>query len=133
MGEPATTRDLLELLDRLSPTIAELTQTIEQEAEKVSRGAAAKNASRSRRIDRIGLRADHRSGRSVSSAASRSRAIWDWSRWEIPAAIDDAWDISLSRGVSILRFLLVEAAQVTVRACRSGAVSILHLMMRRGA
>jgi hypothetical protein len=27
-------RDLLELLDRLSPTIAELTQTIEQEAEK---------------------------------------------------------------------------------------------------
>ena len=27
-------RDLLELLDRLTPTIAELTQAIEQEAEK---------------------------------------------------------------------------------------------------
>ena len=27
-------RDLLELLDRLSPTIAELTQAVEQEAEK---------------------------------------------------------------------------------------------------
>jgi len=47
-------RDLLELLDRLSPTIAELTQTI------------IEDASRSRFADSAGLRADHRENGTVS-------------------------------------------------------------------
>ena len=34
VGEPATAHDLLELLDRLNPTIAELSEAIEKEAEK---------------------------------------------------------------------------------------------------
>jgi transposase len=38
-------RDLLELLDRLNPTIAELSAAIEQEVEKGSRGAAVADAS----------------------------------------------------------------------------------------
>ena len=41
-------RDLLELLDRLNPTIAELSQAIEQEAEKCPGGAMSDDASRSR-------------------------------------------------------------------------------------
>ena len=59
-------RDLLELLDRLNPTIAELTQAIEQEAEKCPAGAAIEDSSRSGCTDRAGVRADHRRGGSVS-------------------------------------------------------------------
>ena len=59
-------RDLLELLDRLNPTIAELSQAIEQEVEKCPGGAAIEDASRSRCLDRTGLRADHRRSRALS-------------------------------------------------------------------
>ena len=59
-------RDLLELLDRLNPTIAELTQAIEQEAEKRPPSTAVKNSSRGGCADRVGVRADHRGSGSVS-------------------------------------------------------------------
>ena len=36
-GQSQRRRDLLELLDRLNPTIAELSQAVEQESQKVSR------------------------------------------------------------------------------------------------
>jgi transposase len=58
-------RDLLELLDRLTPTIAELTQAIEQEAERCPEALALADASRSGRPDRAGLCADHRQSGSV--------------------------------------------------------------------
>ena len=54
--------DLLELLDRLNPTIAELSQAIEQEVEKCPRSPATDDASRCRSAHRTGLRADHRRG-----------------------------------------------------------------------
>ena len=57
-------RDLLELLDRLTPTIAELTAVIEKEVEK-SRGAAAANASGSGCADGVGVRADYRASGTV--------------------------------------------------------------------
>ena len=59
-------RDLLELLDRLNPTIAELSQAIEQEVEKCPSRAAPDDPSRSGCADRAGLRADHRRSRTVS-------------------------------------------------------------------
>ena len=59
-------RDLLELMDRLNPTIAELTQAIEQEVEKMYGGAAAEDTSWSRCPNRTGLRAHHRQGRALS-------------------------------------------------------------------
>jgi transposase len=58
--------DLLELLDQLNPTIAKLTQAIEQEVAKCPRGAAITDASRSGTTDGVGLRADHRSSGAVS-------------------------------------------------------------------
>ena len=58
-------RDLLELLDRLNPTIAELSAAIEEEVEKMSRGAALADASRSGFSDRAGFRVDHRRGGAV--------------------------------------------------------------------
>ncbi|MGA7561180.1 MAG: transposase [Terriglobales bacterium] len=58
-------RDLLELLDRLTPTIAELTQAIEQEPEKCPAAATLADTSWSGGTDRAGLRADHWQSRSV--------------------------------------------------------------------
>ena len=58
--------DLLKLLDGLNPTIAELTQAIEQEVEKCPAAAAVENPPWGRATDRTGLRADYREGRSVS-------------------------------------------------------------------
>ena len=51
--------DLLELLDRLTPTIAELTQAIEQEADKCTE-AQRLHTPRSGITDGTGLRIDHR-------------------------------------------------------------------------
>jgi transposase len=48
-------RDLLELLDRLNPTIAELSQAIEREVEKCPEGASTDDASRSRGLNRAGF------------------------------------------------------------------------------
>ncbi len=59
-------RDLLELLDRLNPTIAELTQTIEREVEKYPAGATVDDPSRSGCADGPGVCADHRRGGTVS-------------------------------------------------------------------
>ena len=59
-------RDLLELLDRLTPTIAELTAAIEQEAEKCLAAQALADAPRSGSTDGVGLCAHHRPTGSVS-------------------------------------------------------------------
>jgi transposase len=42
------------------------------------------------------------------------------------------WGISPNRGVRMLRFLMVEAAQVTVRSLRKWRSQYFHWMMRRG-
>jgi transposase len=59
-------QDLLELLDRMNPTIAKLTKAIEGGSGEVSGGAALANASRGGSTDGVGLRADHRESGSVS-------------------------------------------------------------------
>jgi transposase len=124
-------RDLLELLDRLNPTIAELTQAIEQEAEKrppaqplrTHPGVGALTALAFVLIigKRIGF-----------IAANKWPAIWDWCRWKTPAAIGDGSGTSPSRRSSILRFLLVEAARVTVRSIPEWRSKYFHLAMRQG-
>jgi len=53
-------RELLELLDRLNPTIAELSQAIEREAEKCPEAQRLMTHPGSRCTHRTGLRADHR-------------------------------------------------------------------------
>ena len=58
--------DLLKLLDGLNPTIAELTQAIQQSSGEMSGSAAVENPPWGRATDRTGLRADYREGRSVS-------------------------------------------------------------------
>jgi transposase len=124
-------RDLLELMDRLNPTIAELTQAIEREAEN--------NLAAQRLMTHPGVGA--------LTALAFVLIIGDSERFHCGKQIASYLglvpleDSSGNRrrlghitkqGSSILRFLLVEAAQVTVRSLPEWRSKYFHLAMRRG-
>jgi transposase len=124
-------RDLLELMDRLNPTIAELSQAIEQEAEKCPQ------ARRLRTHPGVG----------ALTALAFVLIIGDAERFQCGKQIASYLglvpleDSSGNRrrlghitkqGSSMMRFLLVEAAQVTVRILPEWRSKYLHLRMRRG-
>ena len=123
--------DLLELLDRLNPTIAELTQAIEQEAEKCPQaqrlmthpGVGALTALAFVLI--IGKAERFQCGKQVGCYLGL-----------VPLE-DSSGDKRrlghiTKQGNSLLRFLLVEAAQVTSRTIPEWRSKYLHLTMRRG-
>jgi transposase len=97
-------RDLLELLDRLSPTIAELTQTIEQEAERCPEA---------RRL---------RTHPGVGSLTALAFVLM----------IGRAERFQCGQQIASYLGLLVEAAQVTVRSHPQWRSQFLHLALRRG-
>ena len=124
-------RDLLELLDRLNPTIAELSQAIEREVEKCPEaqrlmthpGVGPLTALAFVLI--IGEADRFQCGKQVASylglvpledSSGNRRRLGHITK----------------QGSSMLRFLLVEAAQVTVRSLPEWRNKYLHLMMRRG-
>jgi len=124
-------RDLLELMDRLNPTIAELSQAIEQEVEKCPEarrlmthpGVGPLTALAFVLI--IGEADRFQCGKQVASylglvpledSSGNRRRLGHITK----------------QGSSMLRFLLVEAAQVTVRSLPEWRSKYLHLMMRRG-
>jgi transposase len=124
-------QDLLELLNRLNPTIAELSQAIEQEAEKFSEarwlmthpGVGPLTALAFVLI--IGEADRFQCGKQVASylglvpledSSGNRRRLGHITK----------------QGSSRLRFLLVEAAQVTVRSLPEWRSKYFHLMMRRG-
>jgi transposase len=123
--------DLLELLDRLNPTSAELSQAIEQEVEKwpeaqrlkTHPGVGALTALAFVLI--IGRAKRFGSGKQVASylglvpleeSSGNRRRLGHITK----------------QGSSMLRFLLVEAAQVTVRSVPEWRSQYFHLAMRRG-
>jgi transposase len=124
-------RDLLELLDRLDPTIAQLTQAIEQEVEKWP------DAQRLRTHPGVGSltalafvliigRADRfQCGKQIASYLGL-----------VPLEKSSGNQRRLGhitkQGNALLRFLLVEAAQVTVRSLPEWRSKYFHLTMRRG-
>jgi transposase len=124
-------RDLLELLDRLNPTIAELNLAVEQEVEKFPEAQRL---------------ATH-PGVGPLTALAFVLIIGEAERF--PCGKQLASYLGLipledssgnrrrlghitKQGSSILRFLLVEAAQVTVRSLPEWRSRYFHLMMRRG-
>src|SRR5207244_7559223 len=124
-------RDLLELLDRQTPTIAELSQAIEQEAEKCPEAQ----------------RLMTHPGVGPLTALAFVLIIGDAERFQCGKQVASYLglvpleDSSGNRrrlghitkqGSSILRFLLVEAAQVTARSLPPWRSKYVHLMMRRG-
>jgi len=123
--------DLLELLDRLNPTIAELSQAVEQEVEKrpeaqrlaTHPGVGSLTAMAFVLI--IGKAERFQCGKQVASylglvpledSSGNRRRLGHITK----------------QGSSMLRFLLVEAAQVTVRSLPEWRRRYFHLMMRRG-
>src|SRR5580692_236972 len=124
-------RDLLELLDRLTPTIAELTAAIEQEVEKclaaqrlqTHPGVGALTALAYVLI--IGRPDRFQCGKQIASYVGL-----------VPLEDSSGQRRRLGhitkQGNSLLRFLLVEAAQVTVRSLPEWRSKYVHLTMRRG-
>ena len=124
-------RDLLEFVDRLTPTIAELTQAIEQEAEKCPEaqrlmthpGVGALTAlafvlimGRADRFQCGKQIACHLGVVPLEESSGDRRRLGHITK----------------QGNSLLRFLLVEAAQVTVRSVPEWRSRYFHLAMRRG-
>ncbi len=123
--------ELLELLDRLNPTIAELSQAVEQEVEKCPEaqrlathpGVGPLTALAFVLI--IGKAERFSCGKQIASylglvpledSSGNRRRLGHITK----------------QGSSMLRFLLVEAAQVTVRSLPEWRSKYFHLMMRRG-
>ena len=124
-------QDLLQLLDRLDPTIAELSQAVEQEVEKcpdaqrlaTHPGVGPLTAMAFALI--IGEAERFQCGKQVASYLGL-----------IPLEDSSGNRRRLGhitkQGSSMLRFLLVEAAQSTVRSLPDWRSRYFHLMMRRG-
>src|SRR5216117_3734967 len=124
-------RDLLELLDRLSPTIEELSQAIEQEGEKCPEaqrlmthpGVGPLTALAFVLI--IGRAERFQCGKQIASYLGL-----------VPLEKSSGNQRRLGhitkQGSSLLRFLLVEAAQVTARSLPEWRSKYYHLTMRRG-
>jgi transposase len=124
-------RDLLDLLDRLNPSIAELTQAIEREVENYPA------AQRLRTHPGVG----------VLTALAFVLILGDAERFHCGKQVASYLGLVpmeessgnrrrlghiTKQGNSILRFLLVEAAQVTVRSLPEWRSKYFHLAMRRG-
>src|ERR1700726_1705649 len=123
--------DLLELLDRLNPTITELTQTIEQEVEKCPEAQRLRTHPGVGPLTALAFvliigRADRfQCGKQIASylglvpledSSGNRRRLGHITK----------------QGNALLRFLLVEAAQVTARSLPEWRSQYLHLMMHRG-
>ena len=124
-------RELLELRDRLNPTIAELSQAVEREAEKCPEAQ----------------RLMTHPGVGALTALAFVLIIGETERFQcgkqnaaylglVPLEKSSGNRRRLGhitkQGSSIVRFLLVEAAQVTVRSLPEWRSQYVHLMMRRG-
>jgi transposase len=124
-------RDLLQWLDRLNPTIAELSAAIEQEAEKCP------EAQRLRTHPGVGS----------LTALAFVLIVGEAERFQCGKQIASYLGLVPSeessgdrrrlghitkQGNSLLRFLLVEAAQVTVRSDPKWRGRFFHLALRRG-
>src|SRR2546430_1936109 len=123
--------DLLELLDRLTPTIAELTQASEREAEKCPEARRLQTHPGVGPLTALAFvliigKADRfRCGKQIASYLGL-----------VPLEDSSGSRRRLGhitkQGNTLLRFLLVEAAQVTVRSDPGWRSKYHHLMMRRG-
>jgi len=133
LGQWASRRrhDLLHLLDELNPTILELTQAVEREAEKCPK------ARRLRTHPGVG----------ALTALAFVLILGDVERFHCGKQVASYLGLvpleksSGSRrrlghitkqGISILRFLLVEASQATIRSVPEWRSKYFHLMQRHG-
>jgi transposase len=123
--------DLLELLDRLNPTIAELSQAIEQEvgncleAQRLMTHPGGGALTALAFVLIIGRAERFQCGKQIASYLGLVP-------WEDSSGSRRRLGHITKQGNSLLRFLLVEAAQVTVRTIPEWRSKYFHLSMRRG-
>jgi transposase len=124
-------RDLLELLDGLNPIIAELSQAVAQEVEKCP---AAQRLATHPGVGPLTAMAFHL----VIGKAERFQCGKQVASYLGLVPLEDSSGNQrrlghiTKQGSSLLRFLLVEAAQVTVRRLPQWRSRYFHLVMRRG-
>jgi len=124
-------RDLLELLDRLTPMIAELTGAIEREVEKCP---AAKHLQTHPGVGPLTALAYVL----IVGEADRFQCGKQVASYLGLVPLEDSSGNRrrlghiTKQGSSMLRFLLVEAAQVTVRSLPEWRSKYFHLALRRG-
>jgi len=133
LGQWASRRrqDLLQLLDQLNPTILELTQAVEREAEKCPPARRLRTHPGVGALTALGFvlilgeAQRFHCGKQVASYLGL-----------VPLEKSSGSRRRLGhitkQGSSILRFLLVEAAQATVRSLPEWRSKYFHLMQRRG-
>src|SRR6202051_127087 len=123
--------DLLELLDRLNPTIAKLTQAIDWEVEKCP---AARRLQTHPGVGPLTALAFVL----IMGKAERFRCGKQIASYLGLVPLEDSSGSRrrlghiTKQGNSLLRFLLVEAAQVTARSLPEWRSKYVHLTMRRG-
>jgi transposase len=124
-------RDLLELLDRLNPTIAELSQAIDQEVEKCPEAQRLMTHPGVGPLTALAFVL-------IIGEADRFQCGKQLASYLGLVPLEDSSGNRrrlghiTKQGSSMLRFLLVEAAQVTARSLPQWRSKYLHLMMRRG-
>src|SRR6266852_9211716 len=124
-------RDLLELLDQLNPTIAKLTQAIEEEvkrypaAQRLRTHPGVGPLTALALVLMIGKVERFQCGKQIASYLGLVRL-------EKSSGNRRRLGHITKQGSSMVRFLLVEAAQVTVRSLPEWRKKYAHLMMRRG-
>jgi transposase len=124
-------QDLLELLDRLNPRIAELSQAIEQEVEKCP---AAKRLMTHPGVGPLTALAFVLIIGKVERFQCGKQIACYLGLVPVEESSGDRRRLGhiTKQGNSLLRFLLVEAAQVTVRSIPEWRNKYFHLAMRRG-
>jgi len=124
-------RDLLELFDRLNPTITELSQAIEREVENCPEAKRLMTHPGVGPLTTLAFVL-------IIGQADRFQCGKQLASYVGLVPLEDSSGNRrrlghiTKQGSSILRFLLVEAAQVTVRSLPEWRSKYLHLMMRRG-
>jgi transposase len=124
-------QDLLELLDRLNPRITELSQAIEQEVEKCP---AAKRLMTHPGVGPLTALAFVLIIGKVERFQCGKQIACYLGLVPVEESSGDRRRLGhiTKQGNSLLRFLLVEAAQVTVRSIPEWRSRYFHLAMRRG-
>ena len=124
-------QDLLQLLDGLNPTIAELSQAIEQEAEKFPEARWLMTHPGVGALTALAFVL-------IIDRAERFQCGKQIASYLGPVPLKDSSGNRrrlghiTKQGSSMLRFLMVEAAQVTVRSLPEWRSKYFPLMMRRG-
>src|ERR1700737_2808688 len=123
--------DLLELLDRLNPTIAELSQAMEQEVEKCPEAQRLMTHPGVGPLTALAfVLIIERAGR--FQCGKQIASYLGLVPLEDSSGNRRRLGHITKQGNSLLRFLLVEAAQVTVRSLPAWRSKYVHLTMRRG-